>query len=197
VALLILAIVVGLIAGLARAQLNHRPLRVPAVSQIWLVLVAFAAQAVVFQIPATRRIIPDSIASGIFIGSQLLLMVFIWINRRSPGFWSLGVGLFLNLIAIVFNGGWMPISTETMRRLFPPTALGSLQVGKRFAFSKDQVFDVGSIRLDFLADRFLLPGWIPYRVAFSVGDVLISFGAFLLFWSIGSPQPRPIMDQIS
>jgi hypothetical protein len=192
VALLLLAIIAGLLAGLARAQLNHRSLRVPPVRLIWLVLAAFLAQAVIFQLPATRRVIPEGIASGIFIGAEVILLTFIWMNRQQPGFWALGMGLVLNLLAICLNGGWMPVSTQTISQLFPNALPGAWQIGKRFGFSKDLVLDGSTIKLGFLADRFMLPGWIPYRVAFSLGDIFIAFGAFLLLWSIGSPSGRPV-----
>lgn len=191
-ALLILAIIVGLLAGLARAHLNHRSLRVPSVRQIWIVLIGFLAQAVIFQIQATRGAIPEMAASGIFIGAEVILLGFIWLNRQQPGFWALGLGLALNLLAICLNGGWMPVSSATLLQLVPDALPGTWQVGKRLGFSKDRVLDGSTIKLEFLADRFLLPAWIPYRVAFSLGDVFIALGAFLLFWSIGSPSERPV-----
>jgi hypothetical protein len=186
VALFHVAIIAGLVAGLARAQLKHRAIRVPPVRKIWLVLVAFFAQALIFEIGATRQAITGPFASGIFIGSQILLLFFIWINRRQPGFWSLGLGLALNLAAVSLNGGWMPVSPQIISQVIPSSPGRIWNIGERVRYSKDQVLDPASIRLSFLTDQFLLPGWIPYRVAFSIGDVFVAIGAFLLMWSLGS-----------
>ncbi len=159
------------------------------------VIIAFIAQALIFQVPATRSLIPEQIASAIFIIAQLVLLGFIWVNRSKPGFWSLGLGLVLNLLAVSLNGGWMPVSTLTMLQLIPGAQSGAWQVGKRFGFSKDRVLDPGNIHLPFLADQFLLPDWIPYRVAFSLGDAFIALGAFLLLWSIGSSPSQQVQTQ--
>jgi hypothetical protein len=195
VALLLLAIIAGLIAGLARAQLKHQAVRVPTVRGIVWVIIAFFAQALIFQVPATRNQIPEQIASAIFITAQLVLLGFIWFNRFQPGFWSLGLGLVFNLLAVCLNGGWMPVSSLTMLQLIPGAHSGAWQVGKRFGFSKDIVLEPGNIHIPFLADQFILPGWIPYRVAFSLGDCFIALGAFLLLWSIGSSPSEQVQMQ--
>jgi hypothetical protein len=38
-----------------------------------------------------------------------------------------------------------------------------------------------------LADRFLLPDWFPYKVAFSLGDILIALG---IFWLLAKPGSK-------
>ena len=77
----------------------------------------------------------------------------------------------LNLFVILLNGGMMPISPETIQHLYPNASPGAWQIGQRLGVGKDIVLTISETRLWFLSDRFTLPDWIPYRVAFSLGDV--------------------------
>ena len=63
--------------------------------------------------------ISEDLAAAILVSSQVLLLVFAWFNRDQPGLWALDLGLALNLLVIVLNGGLMPISPETVARLAP------------------------------------------------------------------------------
>ena len=186
--ILLVAVVAGLLAGLARARHGRRPLRVPDLRLVWLALVAFLPQMVVFYLSAGSRLPADSLAAAALVSSQGALLIFAWLNRKQPGFWALGLGLALNLLVITLNGGLMPISPETAGRLMPDAAPDVLQVGHRLG--KDIVLPAAATRLEWLADRFLLPSWLPYRVAFSLGDVLIALGAFWLLWAMGGPDPQ-------
>jgi len=118
---------------------------------------------------------------------MFLLLVFCWANRERAGFWALGLGLLLNFLVISLNGGLMPISPETLERRSPNAPAGSWQLGERLGHDKDIVLLESETRLRWLSDRFVTPAQFPYHVAFSVGDVLIAFGAFLLLWSMGGP----------
>ncbi len=93
------------------------------------------------------------------------------------------VGLMLNLIVIVANGGWMPISPETASHLVGNTVAQTFALGSRLG-QKDILLASQNMRLAFLADRFLLPSWFPYKAAFSLGDVFIAVG---ILWLLAKP----------
>jgi hypothetical protein len=195
--ILLLAVVAGLLAGSARAWWRGGRLAAPNLRLLWLVPLAFLPQWLAFYLPATRQSMPDGLAAIALVSSQALLLIAAWINRDQPGFWALGLGLALNLLVIILNGGLMPISPDTVARLAPEAQPGAWQVGHRLGTGKDVVLPVAITRLWWLSDRFLLPAWFPYRAAFSLGDVLIAFGAFWLSWTIGdkADDERRAWDQ--
>ncbi len=185
--ILLTAVLIGLAAGFGRATRTQREYFVQELRWIWLVPVAFLPQFAAFLFPATRESIPDLAARVILVGSQIILLIFAWANRRQAGFWALTLGLGLNLVVIVANHGFMPIDPETVQRLAPDAPAGAWTIGARLGVTKDIVLAREQTRLGLFADRFLIPDWSPYRVAFSLGDVLISIGAFWFFFVNGRP----------
>jgi hypothetical protein len=145
-------------------------------------------QILLFQIPEVGRQIPDALVSIVLISSQTTLLGFAVTNLPQPGMWALGIGLAANFLAIVWNGGWMPISPATVHRILPSLPNDYPLVGRRLGISKDWIFDNNNINLSGLADRFTIPDWISYKAAFSIGDVLIAIGAIMLLWSMSSPK---------
>lgn len=139
----------------------------------------FLPQLIAFYLPTTRKSLTDEAASLCLIGSQVILLVFTALNFRLPGMSLLALGLACNLVVILANGGFMPISTNTASRLVSQSVVDSLVVGERVSSaSKDVLLHEASIRLPWLADRFVPPQGLPYRFAFSLGDVFIAAGAF-------------------
>lgn len=181
--ILLYAALAGLLAGLLRAWAGKRPLRVPDLRLSGLVIFVFLAQFFAFYFPITRKSIPDKGASIALAVSQVIFLFFAWINRKLPGFWMLGLGLLLNLAVILPNGGWMPITPQTASRIYPNTPPSSWKIGERLGTGKDIVLRPKDIRLEWLSDRFILP--TSPKVAFSLGDVFISTGAFWFCWSLG------------
>lgn len=183
--ILLVAIVIGLALGLIRAWINKVPYGVFELNYPGLVILAFIPQFIAFLWPATRNSLPVQLVSILLVSSQLILLIFSILNIRKVSFWPMIAGLFLNFLVIVLNGGWMPISPETVQRLLPNAQAGSWAIGSRLGHGKDVVLNIADTRLWFLSDRLMLPDWIHYRVAFSVGDVLMSIGAVWLLWSLG------------
>ena len=182
--ILTLAIFIGLIATLVRSRLTNRTLKLPKFRLEWLVFAAVLPQILTFYIPVVGQRIPEQIVPMIQLLSMTGLLVFTGANILQPGFWLLGLGLFSNFLVIILNGGWMPILPETLHYMVPTKPLEIWEVGTRLGMTKDKIFAYENVNLVFLSDRFTLPQWVPYKVAFSLGDIIISIGVVVLLWSL-------------
>jgi hypothetical protein len=150
-----------------------------------LVFLAFLPQFIVVYLPITRGLFPDLLVVGFLLASQIMLLAFVWLNRRIMGMSILLCGVVLNILVMTTNGGFMPISPQTATRLVSEDSLRDVELGSRFG-TKDILLPPDDTRFEWLADRFLPPTWFPYQVAFSLGDVFIALGAFWLLAKPGS-----------
>lgn len=167
----------GLVAGLGLSRWRGQSYRSPTLHSLWLVFLGFLPQLLVIYIGRSYASIPDWLAALSIVTSQLLLLIFAWLNRHLPGMSILIAGLVLNLAVMIANGGFMPIDPGTAERLIGTEKIAFYELGSRIGY-KDILLPASETRLEWLADRFLLPAWSPYRVAFSLGDVFIAIGAF-------------------
>lgn len=102
--------------------------------------------------------------------SYALAVAFLWANRSVPGLWAIGAGGLSNLVAIGANGGVMPTSRVAM------AAAGRMP-------KRGEFFNSGPLahpHLLFLGDIFSVPRGVPLANVFSVGDVMLTVGAFIL-----------------
>ncbi len=188
--ILLIAVLAGLLAGCLRAKLGRRVYASVPIRHIWMVILAYLPQFFAFSLPATRAEIPDQWVAIILVSTQALLLLFIWLNRSIPGGWLMGLGLSLNFLVIILNGGLMPLSPANARLLLPDLPAGNplpLVLGERVGASKDILLEVSDTHLWFLSDIFHLPAWMGYPLVFSMGDVCLALGAFWLFWQLGAP----------
>jgi hypothetical protein len=184
------AIIVGLVAGLIRSRWKKREYQPIQLNYTWLVFIGVIPQLAAFSIPFLGSRIPGAWVSPLLVSSLFLLLLFTWLNRKKPGFWILGVGLALNFIVIILNGGLMPLAPETVEWLVPGLSRDLWQIGERFGQGKDVVLAVSQTRLWFLGDQLRSPGFLPFRFAFSIGDCMIALGAFWLLWSLGGSKNK-------
>jgi len=186
--ILLLAVLAGIVSAIIRMQYSGGKLNFTKLHKVWLVPLGFLPQLIVYQLPGLRNRVTDELAAIALVSSQLILLVFAIYNRRHPGLLLLGIGLGMNLAVILINGGLMPISPDTVTRLVPDAPRDAWEIGRRFGVSKDIILPVNQSRLWWLSDQLLSPEWSPYKVAFSLGDVLIAVGAFWSLWVLGNRE---------
>jgi len=179
--ILLLAVLAGILLGILRAWHYHVPWQPPRLDLLGLVPLGFSLQFFAIYLPYTRSLFPDWLAGLFLVASQAILLGFCLLNIRKPGLVLMATGLALNLVAIIFNGGFMPLPVETARSMLPPPVFEQLEVGGRVGVgSKDVLLPQGSIALPWLADRFVSPAGFLKPFLFSIGDVLVALGVLLL-----------------
>jgi hypothetical protein len=173
---LCLVFLLGLMAAGGRASnLAHIEIR-----RSWLAPLAFLIQAYLIFSPAETGGGLLSSRSLMLVFSYGLLFVVIWCNRRLPGAKLVGLGLLLNFLVIVLNGGFMPITPDALVQIGYDDNAPRLETGYRVAQTKNIVMEPGQARLWFLSDILVLPRAFPIPSALSVGDVFIAAGMFFL-----------------
>ena len=135
---------------------------------LWLAYVALAFQIAAFPGSSLPWHTPDGVAVGLWIASDLVLVAVVARNVRLPGVAAVAAGLLSNLAAVVANGGHMPVL---------PRALAAAGLHYEVSMNSEAMAHPA---LPWLVDRWAAPHWIPLANIFSVGDVAIAVGGFLL-----------------
>lgn len=174
--LLLPAIALGIIAGFVRggdlSRLAHFPIRLG-----WLVIVSFLIQISIFTSWFPWLNLRADFVPVLHIASLALLLLVVLANRSLAGMKVLGLGLLLNSIVIIGNGGFMPVSVEAMRQVGLEEEIKLMQEQGR---SAKGVLMTSETRFDFLGDRWYIDLPVVRTKIFSIGDVFIALGAFIL-----------------
>lgn len=124
-----------------------------------------------------------------FVLSYLLLLLFVAANWRKLGIAIIGLGLFLNLLPILANGGLMPVTPETMERAGIARRIEGVEEGEAIPLTKNVLLAREDTRLWALSDILVWDNPANIR-AFSVGDLVILFGLAVTLVQILLPWPR-------
>jgi hypothetical protein len=156
------ALPIGLLIGLL---LGGRPAGLAAIRFRWpgLVLFGLVLQLILFFGPVAERI--GDLGVPIYVGSSAIVLIALLRNLAIPGLPVIALGALLNLVAIVANGGYMPVSTGALAAL-----------GKSPATGYSNSTQMSDPALAPLTDIFALPPAVPFANVFSIGDLLIGLG---------------------
>jgi hypothetical protein len=154
-ATIVVAFVIGLVAGRSAAGFPSTPVRWG-----WVALAGIALQLVP---------LPGEFAFAALLGSFGLLIVFAAANLRAAGFLMILVGLALNLLVIAANHG-MPVTARALRDSGQASTLTDLIAN---GGAKHHLAHDGTV-LTPLADVIALPN--PIGQALSVGDICVHLG---------------------
>lgn len=164
---IVAGIVVGLLQGGKLANLGKIHLR-----WAWVAVLALVIQAILIRVRPDW----DSAARVFFPLTHAVILGVAWINRDLDGMWLVAAGAALNLIVMMANGGFIPVTPEALVRAGLAEDTQSIVPNTRVATSKGFILPKDESTLWWLGDvialRFI-------RTIISVGDVLIVPGISL------------------
>jgi len=143
----------------------------------WLIPIALSLQVVAFSSQFEDLGWSERFGPPLYVFSILLLLLAVGLNLHLMGMRILGLGLLLNFLVIAANGGYMPVSPDNLERAGLLHQAELLRARGRFSNS---TLLADQTRLPFLADIFFIPPPLPLHNVFSLGDVFIAIGGFLL-----------------
>lgn len=135
----------------------------------WLVLAAFAIQLVIFT--DLQRHVPESYHTPLHILTYLMVIAFLALNVRVPGFWLVTFGVACNVLVIFANDGHMPVTLTAWKATGERPSLITAT-----GIYNNNVLAGPHTHVAFLGDIFALPRSVPLANALSIGDVLIVIG---------------------
>ena len=160
------AVVAGLLVGLLT---GGSPGRLGDLRIAWAPLIAagMAVQLLLFSSPVGDALGPA--APAVYVASNAVVLIAVARNLAIPGMALVLVGGISNLVAIVANGGYMPVSEA---------ALVAIGRGAREGYTNNIRSE--NVVLAPLTDVVAMPAWMPMANIFSIGDVLIGVGAAIV-----------------
>ena len=112
--------------------------------------------------------------------SYLLLFIGIYFNRGSLAFRIVFIGIFLNFLVIMANGGQMPVSGDAMADIGLMDNMIAIRGGKIITHTLMN----DNTALKYLGDILVLAKPYPRPKIFSIGDVFMALGIFIYIQEI-------------
>jgi diguanylate cyclase (GGDEF)-like protein len=142
-----------------------------------LVLVALGVQLPLYSPPFSTW--PAVVAAGPLLGALTMGLVMVVLVRNvtgpaGPACALAALGIALNLVVILANGGWMPRAEDLTGLLGD----GGIRAANQPDLVASNTAPMGpTTHLAWLADTLPQPAWLPMANLVSIGDLLLSAGA--------------------
>ena len=153
-----------------------------------LALFALAMQAVAIFVPLGYDDTPKRL---LFELSYLVLLFFIVVNLPRPGFVIIGIGVLLNLLPIVANGGLMPVTPENVAKVDLTQRIERHEEGDAIPYSKNVLRAKDNTHFYELSDRLTWDNPVFFRL-FSIGDVVIAGGLVVMMGDLFLPRAQRV-----
>lgn len=165
-------IIISFIVGFFRKG-NLRALSQLKLKWGWVFPLLLVVQLAVFMFQNDFKFL-GQVSGSIYILVYIIGLLFLFLNRNNPGFLLILIGVFLNFLVMVINGGRMPVSLDAASVLEP----GYVEALKQSLYAKHQML-TDSTKLGFLGDIIPLSKPYPRTQIISIGDVIMNIGIFI------------------
>ncbi len=156
-------VLIGLLVGVAT---GGSPTRLGQLRFRWgvVVMLGMAAQLLLFSSPLGEGL--GAAAPAVYMATNGVVLAAVARNLLIPGLPLVLLGGAANLLAMIANGGYMPVSRA---------ALDAMGRGPGTSgYSNSALLE--HVQLAPLTDIFAMPTWLPVANVFSAGDILIGVG---------------------
>jgi hypothetical protein len=152
------------------------------------VVVAFAVELLLYNPPIDGQTWAMQIGPWIWIASRLVFLAVLVVNAAHSttnavkwSWWMAAVGVALNTLVVVANGGHMPQSMQAAVAVWGAGHIDPTRLQNVAPLGADT-------RLPWLADVVAEPRWLPRANVISVGDLLLAFG--MASWAFTGARVR-------
>ena len=169
--LIILSLIIGLVRGGKISRFKNINFK-----KMWLFIIAILIQYFLFSINHIEEVhLFDNLfkyLKQLIIISYILLFIGIIINLRYKSLWLILAGSILNFIVLLANGWKRPVLEEGLKLVGIDTLLPLY------------IPILEETKLSILGDIIIVSKPYPFPHVFSIGDIIISLGLFMLIQEI-------------
>jgi hypothetical protein len=170
----------SLVAAIAGLALRGKCTRFEGLRFRWweVVVIAFGIELALYNPPIDSMPLAVTYGPWLWVATRIALLLTVARNAHTNATWSvpclvLALGIGLNTIVIVANGGYMPQSITAATAVWGPDAASPAVDPVRLQNTRPMNADS---QLTWLGDVLAEPTWIPRPNVLSIGDVLLAMG---------------------